>query len=176
MLKPDFGFHERQLSNVFVLATAANAGTLMTRDTSDVSVVGVGDCNYGRVVAGSVALAGDAELGCLYYDVTTNGPTFFNIVSGVLDLTTAVNGPVTIWHFHKNAIFSTDSFKTTSTGAIVAGQASGNTAPDTLLGILNGQYVVASAFTPPAAGSAVRAKLIGNAVVNGVQCIRVMAL
>ena len=175
-VKPDYGFHERKVSNVFVLNVAATSGAILTRDTTDLSVVGVGDTNYGNVALGSVALAGDRELGHLYWDVNATGASFFNTVTGVLDLTTKVGTPCAVYHSHPNDILSTDAFLASGTGLITAGAASGNTAPDTLLGVLNGKYVVAAAFTAPAAGSAVRAKLIGNAVLDGVIAIRVQIL
>jgi len=173
MIKPDYGFHERKVSNVFVLNVAATQGTILTRDTTDLSVVGVGNTSYGRVVNGSVSVQGDREFGFLFYDVTATGASFFNTISGVLDLTTAVGTPVALYHTNAGDIVTTDAFATTGAGLIVSGASSGNTAPDTLLGILNGKYVIASAFASPAAGSAIRAKLIGNASVNGIQCIRV---
>lgn len=175
-IKPDNGFHERELSQVFVMGAAANAGTVITRDTTDLTVVGVGDTPYGKVTNGGVGVALDRELGHLYYDVNATGPSFFNTVAGILDLTTKVGSPCAIWHTKPNDILSTDAWLTTGTGKLTVGQASGNTAPDTLLGVLNGQYVLASAFTNPNAGSTVRAKLIGNAMVNGAQAIRVQIL
>jgi hypothetical protein len=175
-LKPDYGFHERKQSNVFVLNAAANQGALITRDTSDLSVVGVGDTNYGNVVAGSVSVALDRELGVLYYDVTTTGASFFNTVTATLDLSTKIGTPVSIWHTSSGDIFSTDAFLTSGTGLITAGLASGNTAPDTFLGISAGKYVIASAFTAGTAGSVVRAKLIGNANLGSVVTIRVLVL
>lgn len=175
-VKPDYGFHERKLSQVFVLGATAPAGTAITRDTTDLTVVGVGDTPYGKVTNGGVGVVGDRELGHLYYDVNATGASFFNTVSGVLDLTTKVGTPCAIWHTGPNDILTTDQFLATGTGAIVAGQASGNTAPDTMLGIVGGKYVVASAFVSPAAGSAVRAKLIGNGLVNGSIAVRVQVL
>lgn len=174
-VKPDYGFHERKLSQVFVLGAAAVAGTLITRDTTDLTVVGVGDTPYGRVTNGSVGVALDRELGVLYYDVNSTGASFFNTVSGVLDLTTKIGTPCAIWHTGPGDILSTTAYLATGTGSIVAGAASGNTAPDTLLGVLNGNYVLAASFSNPNAGSTVRAKLIGNAMVNGQQAIRVQS-
>jgi hypothetical protein len=175
-IKPDYGFHERKLSQVFVLGATAVAGTVITRDTTDLSVVGVGDTPYGKVTNGGVGVALDRELGHLYYDVTATGASFFNTVSGVLDLTTKVGTPCAIWHTGPNDILSTTAYLATGTGSITAGAASGNTSPDTLLGVLAGNYVLAGSFTNPNAGSTVRAKLIGNAMVNGVQAIRVQVL
>jgi hypothetical protein len=166
-VKPDYGFHERKLSQVFVLGAAAVAGTLITRDTTDLTVVGVGDTPYGRVTNGSVTVALDRELGVLYYDVNATGASFFNTVSGILDLTTKIGTPCAIWHTGPGDILSTTSFG----ASIVAGAVSGNTAPDSLLGILNGQFV-----TTGTGGSITRAKLLGNAMVNGTQAIRVMVL
>jgi len=175
-IKPDYGFHERKVSNVFVLNVAATQGSILTRDTTNTAVVGAGDCTYGSVALGSVAVQGDRELGFLFWDVTATGASFFNTISGILDLTTAIGTPVAIYHANAGDIVSTDAYLASGLGAITAGAVSGNTAPDTLLGVLNGKYVLASAFASPAAGSAVRAKLIGNAVINSVQAIRVQVL
>lgn len=173
MIKPDQVFQEWDLLNEFTISTTGVAGTLLTRDTSDTSVVGVGGCPYGKVTAGSVSVAGDREMGVLFYDVTATGPSFFDQVSGVMDLSSAQNQPCAIWKTEPGMLFSTSAFATSGTGAITAGQASGNTAPDTILGIINGQYVTVQGS---GAGSVPRAKLIGNTVVNGVQCIRVQVL
>lgn len=176
MIKPDYRFEERELLGVFVLNGTANRGTLLTRDTSDTSVIGQGtDVPYGKVVAGSVSAASDRELGVLFYDVTTDGVTFFDQVTNTLRYDTAANTPCSIMRLKPNDIFSTDSFLTSGTGAITAGAGSGNTAADTLLGIKSGQYVIASSFGS-GAGSIPRAKLIGNCVVDDVQCIRVQVL
>ena len=172
-LKPDQVFEERHLLNEFVISTTAVAGTLLTRDTTDTSVVGVGGCPYGKVTAGSISVAGDRELGVLFYDVTATGPSFFDQAAGVLDLSSAQNQPCALWKLSPGMIFSTSAFATSGTGAITAGQASGNTAPDTILGIINGKYVT---IQGSGAGSVPRAKLIGNTLVNGVQCIRVQVL
>lgn len=172
-LKPDSVFQEWDLLNQFTISSTAVAGTLLTRDTSDTSVVGVGGCPYGKVTSGSVSVAGDRELGVLFYDVTATGPSFFDQVSGVLDFSSAQNQPCALWKTEPGMIFSTSAFATSGTGAITAGAASGNTAPDTILGIINGQYVTVQGS---GAGSVPRAKLIGNTVVNGVQCIRVQVL
>lgn len=173
MIKPDSVFQEWDLLNQFTISSTAVAGTLLTRDTSDTSVVGVGGCPYGKVTAGSVSVAGDREIGVLFYDVTATGPSFFDQVSGILDYSSAQNQPCALWKLSPGVIFSTSAFATSGTGAITAGQASGNTPADTILGIINGQYVTVQGS---GAGSVPRAKLIGNTVVNGVQCIRVQVL
>lgn len=175
-LKTDSKWHDRDVSNYYILATPADRGTLLTRDTTDTTTVGVGDRPYGNVVAGSVSVAGDREVGVLQYDVTSTGPTFEKVTVGDLDYSTKAGMPCAIWETPPQAVFSTDSFLGTGTGSIVAGQSSGNTAADTMLGIKNGQYVIASAFTAGTAGSVVRAKLVGNAVVDGNICIRVRVL
>ncbi|MDG7000389.1 MAG: hypothetical protein JRN15_14935 [Nitrososphaerota archaeon] len=173
MLKPDQTFEERDLLNEFVISDTAVAGTLLTRDTTDTSVVGIGGCPYGHVTAGSISVASDRELGVLFYDVTATGPSFFDQVSAVLDLSSAQGQPCALWKITPGMIFSTSAFVASGTGAITAGQASGNTAPDTLLGIINGQYALVQGS---GAGSIPRAKLIGNTVINGVQAIRVQVL
>ncbi len=174
-LTPDNTFRVEDLLNQFVISATAVAGSLLTRDTTDLTVTGVGDCNYGKVTTGSISVADDRELGVLFYDVTATGPSFFNQVSGVLDYSSAQGMPCALWKTKPNDIFSTTAFLTSGTGAITAGLSSGNTAPDTLLGILNGQYVVASAIGT-GAGSVPRAKLIGNTVLNGAIAIRVQVL
>lgn len=171
-IKPDDTFQERDLLNQFVISTTAVAGTILTRDTTDTTVVGVGGCPYGKVTAGSVSVAGDRELGVLFYDVTATGPSFFDQTAGIMDLSSAQNQPCALWKLSPGMIFSTSAFVSSGTGAITAGQASGNTAPDTLLAVVNGEYALQSAFSSYPA----RAKLIGNTVVNGVQCIRVQVL
>jgi hypothetical protein len=176
LIKPIAKFHERDLSNYFVLNADAVSGAVMTRDTTDLSVVGVGDTSYGRVVPGSLSVAEDREIGILFYDVTDNGPTLFEQMAAILDYSVKKNSPVAIWHAPVGAIIETDQFLSSGTGSIVAGQAAGNTAPDSFLGVLNGQFVLASAFVAPAAGSLIRAKLIGNGVNNSKQCIRVQIL
>lgn len=173
MLKPDNTFEERDLLGEFTMSSVAVQGTLLTRDTTDTSVVGIGGRPYGAVTAGSVSVAGDRELGVLFYDVTATGPSFFDQTAGVLDLSSAQNQPCALWKTTAGMIFSTSAFVASGTGAITAGQASGNTAPDTILGILNGQYCT---LQGSGAGSIPRAKLIGSTVVNGVQCIRVQVL
>lgn len=175
-LKTDTQFHDREVTNFYVLNSPAVRGTLLTRDGTDTSTVGVGDRAYGNVVAGSISVAGDREVGVLLYDVTATGPTFENVTVGQLDYSTKQGNPCAIWTVPPGAVFSTDQFLGTGTGSLVAGQSSGNTAADTELGIKSGQYVIASAFTGGTAGSVVRAKLMGNAVVDGVQCIRVLVL
>lgn len=175
-LKTDSKFHDRDISNVFVLNNPAPRGTLLTRDGSDTSTVGVGEVPYGNVVAGSISVAGDREYGVLMYDVTSTGPSFENVTVGQLDLSTKAGQPCAIWECPTGTMFSTDQFLASGTGAITAGQSSGNTGADTMLGIKNGQYVIASAFSGGTAGSVVRAKLIGNAVVDNNIAIRVRVL
>lgn len=170
MLKPDFGFEERDLSQFFVLTVPANAGALITLDSTDTAVIGVGDTPYGNVIPGSVSVAGDRELGVLFYDVTSTGPSFFEQVVGILDLSTKVGMPAAIWHTVPGDILSTDAYDST---AITAGAASGNTAQGTLLGIKNGVYTTVQGS---GAGSVPRAKLIGNAVQNSTQLIRVQVV
>ncbi len=174
-IKPTHSFDERELVNEYVLNTVAVAGTLLTRNTADLSVVGVGNCSYGTVTNGSISVAGDRPFGALFYDVTESGVTFFNQITGTLDYSSAENTPCALWLLHPGMQFETSAFLATGTGAITAGASSGNTAPDTLLGVLNGQYVVASAFAS-GAGSVPCAKLIGNGIVNGIQTIRVQVL
>lgn len=174
MIKPLAKFHERDLSNYFVLNAAGSSGALLTRDTTDTSPLGVGDTSYGRVALGSVSVAGDKEMGFLFYAVTATGVTLFEQMASVLDYSVKENSPVAVWHAPTGSIVETDQFATgASTGAIVAGQATGNTAIDSMLGIINGLYVTIQAT---GAGSVPRAKLIGNGVNNGYQCIRVVVL
>jgi hypothetical protein len=172
-LKPDNTFLERDLLNQFTISSTAVAGSILTRDTTDTSVVGVGACPFGKVTTGSISVAGDRELGVLFYDVTATGVTFFDQVTGNLNYSSAQNQPCALWKVTAGMIFSTSAFATTGTGAIVAGQASGNTAADTILGVINGQYVVVQGS---GAGSVPRAKLIGNTQVGNVPCIRVQVL
>lgn len=179
MIKAITKFHERDLSNFFVLASAAKSGAILTRDTTDVSVVGVGDRSYGKVVAGSVAVAGDREMGFLFYPVVVGGPTLFQQLTNTLNYSVDANSPVAIWTPSSGAILETDAYATgIETGAIVAGAASGNTGLDTLLGIIGGKYVL---IQETGDGSVPRARLIGNGVNSGndsisAQCIRVMVL
>lgn len=176
-LKTDSVFHDRDVSNVFVLNSPATRGTLLTRDSTDTATVGQGDCNYGNVVAGSISVTGDREYGVLLYDVTSTGPTFENVVVGQLDYSTKAGQPCAIWEVRGGMMFSTDQYQTAAgSGQIIAGQVNGNTPADTFLGIKNGLYVKASDFTAGQAGSVPRAKLIGNAVIDGNQAIRVRVL
>jgi hypothetical protein len=145
----------------------------LTRDTADTSVVGEGDCPYGKVTAGSISVASDRELGVLFYDVTATGPAYFDQTAGVLNYSSAQGQPCALWKTKNGDVFATTSFAATGTGAITAGQSSGNTAPDTLLGVINGQYVVKQGS---GAGSVPRAKLIGNSLINGDIAIRVQVL
>lgn len=172
-LSPDNTFSISDLLNQFSISTTAQAGSLLTRDTTDTSVVGVGDCPYGHVTTGSVSVAEDREIGVLFYDVTATGVSFFDQVAGVLSYQSAQNQPAAVWKTKNGDIFATTAFASSGTGAITAGQSSSNTAPDTLLGIINGQYVVKQSS---GAGSVARAKLIGNTVINGVIAIRVQVL
>lgn len=172
-LSPDNTFEVHDLLNQFTIGTTAVAGTLLTRDTTDTSVVGVGDCPYGKVTNGSISVTGDRELGVLFYDVTATGVSFFDQVAGVLTYQSAQNQPCALWKIKTGDIFATTAFASSGTGAITAGASSGNTAPDTILGIINGQYVVKQGS---GAGSVPRAKLIGNTVIGGVQAIRVQVL
>lgn len=172
-LSPDNTFQISDLLNQFTISSTAVAGSLLTRDTTDTTVVGQGDCPYGHVTTGSISVAGDRELGVLFYDVTATGNSFFDQVAGVLSYQSAQNQPCALWKIKAGDIFATTAFATSGTGAITAGQSSGNTAPDTQLGIINGQYVIKQGS---GAGSVPRAKLIGNTVINGVIAIRVQVL
>lgn len=170
--KPNHSFEGRELVNEYVLNTTAVAGTLLTRNTADTSVVGVGDRPYGTVTNGSVSVAGDREFGFLMYDVTDTGVSFFNQVTGTLDFSSAENTPCSVLLSHPGMQIETSAFVSAGTGAITAGAASSNTAPDTLLAIVGGQYALQSAFS----GYPARAKLIGNGIVSNIQTIRVQVL
>lgn len=172
-LSPDNSFSPHDLLNQFTISTTAVAGSLVTRDTTDVSVVGVGDCPYGKVTTGSISVAEDRELGVLFYDVTATGVSYFDQTAGVLTYQSAQNQPCALWKTKTGDIFATTAYASTGIGAITAGASSGNTAPDTILGVINGQYVVKQAS---GAGSVPRAKLIGNTVINGTIAVRVQVL
>lgn len=163
--------HERSLSNVFVLNAVANSGLLLTQDTTVTTPLGVGQCPYGNVTGGSISVAGDREFGVLYYPTSSGGVSLLEQLAMVLDYSVISNSPVSIWHFTGGEIFETDSFAATGTGAITAGQSSGNSALGSQLGIISGKYVLVQGS---GAGSVPRARLIGNGFNNGIQCIRVL--
>jgi hypothetical protein len=172
-VNPDNTFMIEDLLNQFVCSQTAVAGSILTRDTTDTSVVGVGDCPYGKVTTGSLSVASDRPIGVLFYDVTATGPTFFNQIAGVLDYSSAQNQPCAVWKIKPGDIFTTTVFATSGTGAITAGQSSGNTSPDTILSVINGQLVIKQGS---GAGSVPFAKLIGNSIINGAIALRVQAL
>lgn len=171
MIKMLSKFHERDISNYFLSQIVVNAGAPLTRDTSDTSPIGIGDRPYGNIALGSVTVAGDKELGFALYPVIAGQIPLFNLLAAILTYESVEGAPLAVWHAPSGAILETDAFLASGTGHLVAGQSSGNTAIDTQLGIISGQYVV---LQGSGAGSVPRAKLIGNGVNNGVQCIRVI--
>jgi hypothetical protein len=176
MLKIDFGWEPNDVSNVYLCQTALADGVILALDSNDTSTVGPGDCPFGNVAPASIANVGDREIGVLLFQVKAGGASATDVIFGVLNEVTATGWACNVWHLHKNDVLSTDSFLATGTGAITAGQSSGNTARGTLLGLKNGQYVVASAFTSGTAGSVPVAKLDGNTTIGNTQLIRVQVL
>ena len=173
---PLHSFDERELVNEYVCGVVAPNGTILTRDTTDLSVVGVGNRPAGRVTNGSISVAGDREIGFLMYPVTETGVTFFNQVTGTLDYSSAAETPCSILLSHPGMQIATSAFATSGTGALTVGQSSGNTSPDTLLGVVDGQYVLQSSFES-GAGSIARAKLIRTMLLdNNIPAICVQVL
>jgi hypothetical protein len=176
MIKPDLGWEPTRLAGFFLCQNATVAGTIMQTDNTDATTTGVGDCNYGNVVPANVTTADPSYIGALFYDVVNGCPSFQNVVGGVLQEVTGTGYACTLFKLERNDVISTDQFLATGTGAITAGQSSGNTATGTLLGVKNGQFVLASAFSGGAAGSVAIAKLIGNTTIGSAQLIRVQIL
>jgi hypothetical protein len=170
---PDNTFDVQDLLNQFNINVTAVAGTPLTQNTADTSPLGVGDQPYGSLTTGSLSVADDRIIGVLFYDVTATGPTYFDQTAGVLNYSSPQGQPCAVWKTKPGDIMATTAFASSGTGAITAGQASGNTSLGTILGVINGQFVVQQGS---GAGSVAAAKLIGNALINGAIAIRVQLL